>query len=151
MASLASHPNVWNTCLEILHRKGFDLAIELHPRDDGADAFRAERDGFDFVADDPIELLGLVAIYEHVEPVAWKPYWWSVERTGPTLDTLRDRAFAARETREGELRALAETCPDQWASLVRETLENTGGLDDAACSLGISSEVLREILPKDLA
>ena len=42
--------------------------------------WRAERNGYDFAADDPIELLGLTAVYEFKNP-AEPPtnYWWVVE------------------------------------------------------------------------
>ena len=39
----------------------------------------AERDCFYFCGDNPIELLGLVAVYDHVQPERDVPYWWVVE------------------------------------------------------------------------
>ena len=34
------------------------------------------KDGWDFTADDPIQLLGLVAVFEHENPEKYEEYWW---------------------------------------------------------------------------
>ena len=93
---LSSHINVWNTCLRILRQRGFDLRVEGELGADGCyptDAtWTAEKDGFYFRADNPIELLGLVAVHDHVRPREDLPYWWTVE--GPDLYTeLMEAAF----------------------------------------------------------
>ncbi len=100
--SLGSHPNVYNTCLRILRTRGFALKVEgeMTVGDDSypADALWIARQGeFIFRADNPIELLGLVAIYDHVQPTAAQPYWWSVP--GADIRTeLLDAAFPDPET-----------------------------------------------------
>jgi hypothetical protein len=94
--SLSSHNNVWNTCLRILRDRGFNLRVEGELEPDGsypAQCFWiAEKVGFILTADNPIELLGLAAIYEHVKPTENQPYWWSLD--GPDIVTeLMERAF----------------------------------------------------------
>ena len=65
MSQLSSYPNVFNTCLVLLRREGFDLSYDkVH------DSWQAEKDGFSFRADNPIELLGLTAIYEKMQPLS---------------------------------------------------------------------------------
>lgn len=52
----------------------------------------AEKDDYDFLADNPIELLGLVGIYEHKQPTEDVPYWWA-ERGEDIWEELIDVAF----------------------------------------------------------
>ena len=79
---LASNGNVRNTCLRILRQRGYALRVEGELDADGcypAEAFWiAEKNGFHFCGDNPIELLGLVAIYDHVQPKEDESYWWVV-------------------------------------------------------------------------
>lgn len=94
--SLSSHANAYNTCLRILRARGFALHVEGEMTADGCypvDAlWVAEEAGFRFAADNPIELLGLVAVYDHVRPTEARPYWWSVE--GPDIwSELMEAAF----------------------------------------------------------
>jgi hypothetical protein len=93
---LSSHINVWNTCLRILRQRGFALRVEGEARADGChptDAlWIAEKDGFFFCGDNPIELLGLVAVHDRVRPGEDLPYWWRVD--GPDVYTeLMEAAF----------------------------------------------------------
>jgi hypothetical protein len=93
---LASHANVYNTCLRILRSRGFALEVSGEPRPDGAYPtdchWIARKDGFYFCADNPIELLGLVAISDHVRPEEDRPYWWAVH--GPDIESeLMEAAF----------------------------------------------------------
>jgi len=80
--SLGSHFNVWNTCLHILRNRGYSLRVEGYLDEDGgwpsAALWIAEKDSFVFKGDNPIELLGLVGIYDQVQPAADVPYWWRV-------------------------------------------------------------------------
>lgn len=77
---LVSHANVYNTCLRILSNRGFAMRVEGELDDDGCwptDAhWIAEKDGFHFLADNPIELFGLVALQDHFQPAEDIPYWW---------------------------------------------------------------------------
>jgi hypothetical protein len=70
---LSSYPNVYNSCLVILQRKGFALSYEKE-----TDTWLAEIKGFKFKADNPIELLGLTAIYEDRKPESDSEYWWQI-------------------------------------------------------------------------
>jgi len=84
--SLASHANVYNTCLHILRQRGF--ALRLDYGSEGEEPYEsplwiAAKDGFVFKADNPIELLGLSVIFEFVKPLKDEPYWWSVD--GPDI------------------------------------------------------------------
>jgi hypothetical protein len=85
MASLSSHGNVYNICLLVLHRKGYKLWVEQYienTRNNVAHipiyTWKAKKNDYDFAADDPIQLLGLVSVYEHIEPSnILTPYWWT--------------------------------------------------------------------------
>ena len=86
MATLGSHANVYNTCLRILRQRGFRLWVEGELDENGC--YPVEMDWFaeikeaTFQAYNPIELLGLVYIYElngsTVDGADPEPYWWSV-------------------------------------------------------------------------
>jgi hypothetical protein len=73
MPDLSSYPNVFNTCLVLMEMDGFKLS---HDRSN--DTWTAERDGYSFLADNPIELLGLTAIYTKLKPTAKSEYWWQI-------------------------------------------------------------------------
>ena len=93
---LASHANVYNTCLRILRQRGFSLRLSGELLPDGSyppdPHWIAEKAGFYFCADNPIELLGLTAVYDHVQLASDKSYWWEVD--GPDVwDELLDQAF----------------------------------------------------------
>ena len=85
---LASHCNVYNTCLRILRARGFELEVRGELEPDGSYPLEkqwiARKDGFYFCADNPIELLGLVAIYDYVQPKEDVSYWWVVP--GPDVE-----------------------------------------------------------------
>lgn len=68
---LSSAPNVLNTCLRILRARGYELRLD-------DELWIARKGEFTFKAYNPIELLGLTAIYDYVQPAADTEYWWSV-------------------------------------------------------------------------
>jgi hypothetical protein len=72
MPALSYHANVHNTALVILQRRGYRLWTE-------GDTYRAEKDGWDFLADDPVQLLGLVGIFEDRQPARYREYWWKID------------------------------------------------------------------------
>ncbi len=74
MPALGYYTNVHNTALVILQRKGYRLW-----RDPGTDHLCAEKEGWDFMADDPVQLLGLVAIHEVKQPASFCEYWWKID------------------------------------------------------------------------
>jgi hypothetical protein len=80
MPALGAYASVWNSALAVLEEKGYEVW-----HDPGPDLFYAQKDGWDFAADDPTALLGLVAIYEHRKPEAYAEYWWrATPRCGST-------------------------------------------------------------------
>lgn len=78
MASLSEYSNVYNTALLILQEKGYQLWY-----DEPADLYYAEKDGWDFAANTPCGLLGVVAIYESANPPRYADYWW--RKDGPQV------------------------------------------------------------------
>ncbi len=83
MPALSAYLNVYNTALVILQRKGFAIRF-----DEPNEEWYAKKDGWDFLAEDPIQLLGLVAIYEHQSPPEKDEYWWKIDE--PDLLTQLD-------------------------------------------------------------
>lgn len=71
---LSSYVNVYNTCLVLLKRQGYAVRCEM-PQEDWV----AEKDGFVFRADNPIELLGLTAIRQELKPTSDSEYWWKID------------------------------------------------------------------------
>ncbi|WP_430792012.1 hypothetical protein [Actinoplanes sp. G11-F43] len=74
MPTLSEHVNVYTTAIAVLEQKGFSVWY-----DRGRDTFCAQRDGWDFWADNPISLLGLVAVFEHKNPTEFVSNWWVTE------------------------------------------------------------------------
>lgn len=72
MPALSYYANVHNTALVILERKGYRVWTE-------GETYRAEKDGWDFLADDPVQLLGVVSIYEFHRPTSFREYWWKID------------------------------------------------------------------------
>ena len=75
MATLTDVGNVNSTILTILEQKGFQVWS------DEPDSYWAEKDGWDFVAYSLAELLGLVSVYEFIDPKEYKEYWWKLDGT----------------------------------------------------------------------
>lgn len=74
MPALSYYTNVHNTALVILQRKGYRVWTQRGP-----DCFCAEKDGWDFWAEDPVQLLGLTAIHDFHHPSAFGEYWWRID------------------------------------------------------------------------
>lgn len=74
MPALSYYSNVHNTALVILQRKGYRVWTEQD-----RDLICAEKDGWDFMADDAVQLLGLISIYEAQQPSAFREYWWKID------------------------------------------------------------------------
>ncbi len=71
MPTLGEYSNVYNTALLLIQRKGFQVWYEKEN-----ETFCAERGGWDFMANSPTGLLGLIAIFESKNPTRWEEYWW---------------------------------------------------------------------------
>lgn len=97
---LGSHPNVYSTCLFIMETRGYALKVEGELDEDGCypidKLWLAEKGGFRFVAENPIELLGLIAIYDQIQPKADISYWWKLEGRY-IYDRLMAEAFPVAE------------------------------------------------------
>lgn len=148
MASLSSHPNVFETCLQLLERRGYRLSLTPAEEDEsGFGAFHAERDGFTFTADNPIELLGLTAIYEAVGPGEDRSYWWGAKTDASKVwQRLRDEADAREEARNAELEARRASDPAAWEAEVRRAFDDGYDQTNAAYVLGVTRAELRRIL-----
>jgi hypothetical protein len=84
---LSANDNLFNTCLRILRHRGFALSVA----GDGGDAdhypehlvWTAHSPAFAFRAENPIALLGLVAIHDHLRPADERKHWWHLD--GPDI------------------------------------------------------------------
>jgi hypothetical protein len=97
MPTLSSYTNVHDTAIQLLRDEGFQVW-----RDKSAGLYFAERDGWDFAADDPVALLGVVAIFKHRRPVGYVEYWWrneSAKGASSSLPDAPERAYASVATR----------------------------------------------------
>jgi len=81
MATLVDSGNINNTVLRILEKKGFQIW------NDRPNSYWAEKNGWDFNAKSLPELLGLIDIYEFINPKIYKEYWWKLDET-ITLENL---------------------------------------------------------------
>ena len=144
MAALSSHPNTWSTCLRILRQKGYRLSKHYDSffDDEPGYHYRAEKDGYDFVADNPLELLGLTNIYEFVQPSDWKPYWWAIE--GEDIENeLSTIGF------ERVLDELRMKDPQHWETEIRKAIAEANEEASAAERLGVSEKYVKNILHDD--
>jgi hypothetical protein len=74
MPALSYYTNVHNTALVILQQKGYRVWTRRDP-----ERICAEKDGWDFMAHDPVQLLGVVAIHEFHRPREFREYWWKID------------------------------------------------------------------------
>ncbi len=75
MPRLSSYPNVYNTSLVLLQRRGFALGYNKSD-----DTWTATKDRFELMADNPMELLGLAAILQESNPAPNAgEYWWKID------------------------------------------------------------------------
>ena len=88
MPALSEYSSVHNTVFNILTDKGYRLWYEKKQ-----EMYYAEKDGWDFVANTPCALLGLVAIYEYKMPEHYYEYWWKDEK----LDLIKSISKHAPE------------------------------------------------------
>ena len=74
MPDISAYPNVFNTALVVIESKGFSVHF-----DQSKEWWYAKKGEWEFLADDPIQLLGLVSIYEYHSPKEKKEYWWKID------------------------------------------------------------------------
>lgn len=61
---IASAGNTVNHALEALRAKGYTVVLRPAASDDALNQYWATRDGRDFIACDPVEVLGLISLWE---------------------------------------------------------------------------------------
>lgn len=123
MPTLSDYTNVYGEAVKILREKGYQVWQEGMSQ-----MYCAEKDGWDFMAESPTALLGLVAIFEHRLPKRYTEYWW---RTGDGSDCMvKDtpefayvsRIARGRDGRDGEEEpdavALARECAAMQSDLL---------------------------------
>ncbi|GAA2852614.1 hypothetical protein Acy02nite_51640 [Actinoplanes cyaneus] len=105
MPALSEHMNVYTTAIAVLEAKGFYIWYNRKQ-----DSFCAQRDGWDFWADNPISLLGLVAIFEYKNPSEFTHRWWEttgsirypdVPETAPEYTAVYDKPRCESEDKWG--------------------------------------------------
>ncbi|MDE1476617.1 hypothetical protein [Xenorhabdus bovienii] len=84
MPALSEYSSVTNTAFNILDKKGYNIWYN-----NKLDMYCAEKDGWDFMADSPCGLLGVISIYEFKKPEKYQEYWWRDEDKD-LLETLSD-------------------------------------------------------------
>ncbi|WP_200753103.1 hypothetical protein ACI703_11190 [Isoptericola jiangsuensis] len=63
------------------------------------ETYCAEKDGWDFMADSPCSLLGIISIYEFKNPSRYEEYWWRDEGTsGGQLSSTPPRYTSVTDT-----------------------------------------------------
>ena len=132
--------NVWNPCLRLLRLRGYELRMDCgqYEDDDSTNSFSAHKNGFDFYADNPVELLGLTAFHDHHSPAEDVPYWWMVDGDD-IYDELLDIALTT------SFHELRDRDPGLWAKTVRDAVECTEETPPHD-RLGISADLLADVL-----
>jgi hypothetical protein len=62
---LADAMNTYNPALLVLRQKGYRVWVDPGDQESEGEDWRAEKDARDFVASDPLRLLGLITMWEH--------------------------------------------------------------------------------------
>lgn len=86
-ARIASAGNTTNHALEALKAKGYSIVLYPATSDDGSNSYWATKEGRDFIGRDPVEVLGLVALWEQFGDD------WRDQRVPSHHNALMDAAF----------------------------------------------------------
>ncbi len=73
MPALSYYSNVQNTALNLIAGRGYQIW-----HDPSNHHYCAEKDGWDFMANEPVQLLGLISIFETLDPSEYREYWWRI-------------------------------------------------------------------------
>lgn len=112
---IASSGNTANHALEALRSKGYSVVLYPDASEDGMNSYWATQDGRDFIGSDPVEVLGLVALWEQFGD-DWRA------RTVPSHhDALLHAAFP-----EDDYASLTET---QFTQVLRSYRAFFGAID----------------------
>ena len=146
MPDLSSHPNVYESCLRVLEDRGWRIVIAPGEDDEG-DGWRALRGEVELWADNPIELLGLVGVWEARWPGEYEPWWWTRGNTGPSVsERVLDEAEADEAAQIERYEAQRRDDPDAWEAKIRGTIVAYGDLYNSAEVLEIPRAALRRFL-----
>lgn len=74
MPALSEYTNVYGTVIALLQSMGYQVWHDAEQ-----ETYCAEKDGWDFWADSPVGLFGLVKLHELRAPSEYHEYWWRVE------------------------------------------------------------------------
>lgn len=146
MPTLSEYGSSHGEAILILREKGWQVW-----RDDYAQMYCAEKDGWDFMAGSPTALLGLVAIYEYKKPARCTEYWWRSEPF-PSYDpmpTKPERAYVSRTISDREPPRPKPPLPPALDSLVRRIVEllaagRYGELEQLTGGRGLSAMELEQ-------
>ncbi len=105
--------------------------------DESTNLWSARKDGFEFCASNPVSLLGLAALFEHVRPKEDVDYWWAINER----DVMDELLEASLESSFMEFR---KRNPDAWLKTVEDAIGEGGELEPHN-QLGISKRLLDEI------
>ncbi|MBK9033455.1 MAG: hypothetical protein IPL61_19685 [Myxococcales bacterium] len=75
MPTLSDYVNVFGEAEAVLRDRGYQVWY-----DESLKHFFAEKNGWDFSADSPTALLGIVSLYEARSPGEYREYWWSTQQ-----------------------------------------------------------------------
>lgn len=80
--TIVSNPNVFSTAIRIAERNGWEISTR---KLEGSDSYEwsASKEDREVVANNPIELVGLIKIYEEQYSGSHEPYWWKVDGDKP--------------------------------------------------------------------
>ncbi len=79
--TIVSNFNVWNTSIALVEKRGWKIST----RDLGSDEnnikyeWIAKKGEFEVIGNSPIEMLGLISIYESQYEGSHEPYWWQLK------------------------------------------------------------------------
>lgn len=73
MPALSEYRNVQTSALATIKQKGYTVWLK-----EGTGMYWAEKSGWDFAANTPVSLLGLIAMFEWIGPKEYAEYWWRI-------------------------------------------------------------------------
>ena len=150
MCDLSSAGNIWDPCLRLVADRGWEVSASFNdPHDPNERAlWVATKEGVRLCADNPIELLGLLAVFDARWTGQHEPYWWVRERDRAPSQYRRalDARHAEIDERVREFDARRVSGPDEWEADVRWAVEEYGLTRDAAYELAVPFTVLRRHL-----
>ncbi|WP_193163894.1 hypothetical protein [Microbulbifer hainanensis] len=83
--TIVSNPNVYSTAIRIAEKRGWAITTRKLPTSSEQEVYEwsAVKEDREVVANNPIELLGLIKIYEEQFKGSHEPYWWKLDGDKP--------------------------------------------------------------------